>query len=70
MDQQESLSAETAEPYRRIALSTVLNPSCPYGTVARRKLLLNKWHLTAYLEFAKWHLNDFNCMWSKHSLAF
>lgn len=50
--------------------STTLHPSYSYGTVARWKLWLNKGHLTACLESAKWHLKDSSSMGSKHSLVF
>lgn len=70
MDQHPSFSAEVAEPYRGTALSVALHPSCPHGTVARWGLLLNKWHMTACLEFAKWHLGDSNSTRNKYYLLF
>ena len=44
---------EIGEPSRRTTISAALHQS---GRLARRKPLLNKRHMTAWLEFAKRHL--------------
>ena len=54
----QSSSVERGEPSRRTTISAALHHSGLYGKVARRKPLLSKRHMTASLEFAKWHLKD------------
>ena len=53
------------EPSRRTTISTALHQSGLYGRVARRKPLLIKRHMAAYLEFAKMHLKDSQTMRNK-----
>ena len=55
-------SMERRESSRRTAISAALDQSGLYGRVARQKPLLSKRHMTACLEFAKWHLNKI--VWS------
>ena len=51
-------SVEMGEPSRRTTISAALHQQGLYGRVARRKPLLSKRHMTAFLEFAKTHLKD------------
>ena len=58
----QSSSVGMIEPSRRTTISAALHQSGLYGSVARRKPLLGKRHMTAHLEFVKWHLKDFKTM--------
>ena len=51
-------SLKRGKPSRRTTISAALHQAGLYGRVARRKPLLSKLHMTAHLEFAKWHLKD------------
>ena len=61
----QSSSVEMEEPSKRTPISAALYQSGLYGRVARRKPLLSKRNITARLEFAKRHLNDFQTMRNK-----
>jgi hypothetical protein len=50
------------ESSRRTTISAALHESGLYGRVARRKPLLSKKHMTAWLEFAKRPLKDSQTM--------
>jgi hypothetical protein len=58
-------SVEMGEPSRRTNISAALHQSGLYGRVARWKPLLSKRHMTARLEFAKWHVKDSQTMRNK-----
>ncbi|KAG2463217.1 TCB1 transposase, partial [Polypterus senegalus] len=58
-------SVERGEPSRRTSISTAIQQSGLYGTVARRKPLLSKRHMAARLEFAKRQLKDSQSMRNK-----
>ena len=53
------------EPSKRTTITAALHQSGLYGSVARRKQLLSKRHLTAHLEFAERHLKDSQTMRNK-----
>ena len=61
----QSSSVEMGEPSRKTTISAALHQSGLYGTVARRKSLLSKKHMTVRLEFAKRHLKDSQTMRNK-----
>ena len=48
-----SSSVEMGEPSRRRTISAALHQSGIYGKLTRRKPLLSKKHMTAWLELAK-----------------
>ena len=54
----QSSSVEMGEPSRRTTNSAAIHQSGLYGTVARQKPLLSKWHMIDCLELAKRHLKD------------
>ena len=61
----QSSSMEMGAPSRRTTISAAHHHSGLYGSVARRKPLFSKRHMTARLEFAKRHLKDFQTMRNK-----
>uniref|UniRef100_A0A8C4T8V8 Transposase n=1 Tax=Erpetoichthys calabaricus TaxID=27687 RepID=A0A8C4T8V8_ERPCA len=58
-------SVERGELSRRTTISAAIHQSGLYGRVARRKPLLSKRHMAAFLEFAKRHLKDSQTMRKK-----
>ena len=61
----QSSSVDMEEPSRRTTISAALHQSGLDGSVARRKPLLSKRHITARLEFVKKHLKDSQTMRNK-----
>ena len=55
-DRAPELLFRVGRTFQRTTISAALHQSGLYGSVARRKPLLSKRHMTALLEFAKRHL--------------
>ncbi|KAK3522444.1 hypothetical protein QTP86_011011 [Hemibagrus guttatus] len=65
LKQLQRFSVERGDPSRRTTTSAALHQSSLYGRVTRRKALLSKRHMMAYLESAKSHLKDSQTMRNK-----